>query len=79
MNYLFSSCHQYMHCSVIRPRPEKKSVVIILYLLFSSQSGQLYMQQQAFCVTSIFLSHVIVSILLNLGTSPCLVIIFFHT
>lgn len=26
MNYLFSSCHQYMHCSVIRPRPEKKSV-----------------------------------------------------
>lgn len=31
MNYLFSSCHQYMHCSVIRPRPEKKVLSFCTY------------------------------------------------
>lgn len=43
----------------------------------SSESGQLYMQPEAFCVHLMCHFSLIVSILLNLGTLPCLVMIFF--
>lgn len=70
MNYLFSlEILSSVTCTVQSPHPRPNRVLSFIFeptVCSSSQSGQLYMQQQAFCVTSTtFLLHLIVSILLN--------------
>lgn len=81
MTYLFSLeiSHQYLHCSVTKPRPTKKVLSLIFVpTVFFSKWSIIYATISLLCDFH-FLSHIIVSILLNLGILPCLVMISFHT
>lgn len=80
MNYLFSLEISSVPALFSHQTPSKKKVLSLIFVptVFFSKWRIIYARISLLCDFH-FLFHITVSILLNLGTLPCLVMISFHT